>query len=48
MEKKEGKVKDLMEKLQRGEITSKEAFEELQKRGLREEEAWEIIPWIIY
>ena len=45
---KEGKVNDLVEKLQRGEVTSKEALKELKKRGLREKEAWEIIPLAIY
>ena len=48
MEKREGKVKDLAKKLERGEITSKEALKELQKRRLVEKEAWEIIPWVIY
>ena len=48
MEKKEGKVKDLVEELKKGEITSKEALKELQKRGLVEHERWEIIPWVIY
>jgi len=49
MEKEEESgVKDLVEKLQKGEITSKEALKELQKRGLVEKEAWEIIPWVIY
>jgi protein-S-isoprenylcysteine O-methyltransferase Ste14 len=45
---KEGKVKDLAEKLERGEITSKDALKELEKRGLLEPERWEIIPWAIY
>lgn len=49
MEKEEESgVKDLVEKLQEGEINSKEAFKELQKRGLLEKEAWQIIPWVIY
>lgn len=49
MEKEEESgVEDLAEKLQKGEITSKEALKELQKRGLVEKEAWEIIPWVIY
>jgi len=47
MEKK-GKVEDLVEKLERGEITSKEALKKLEKRGLLEPERWEIIPWVIY
>lgn len=46
--KKGGEVKDLVEKLKSGEITSKEALKELKKRGLLEKEAWEIIPWVIY
>lgn len=45
---KEGKIKDIAEKLKRGEITSKEALKELQKRGLVEKEAWQIIPCVIY
>ena len=45
---KEGKVKDVVEKLKRGEITSKDAFKELGKRGLLESERWEIIPWVVY
>jgi hypothetical protein len=45
---KEGKIKDLVEKLKRGEITSKDAFKELGKRGLLESERWEIIPWVVY
>ena len=35
----EGRVKDLVEKLKKGEITPKEALKELQKRGLLEKEA---------
>jgi len=45
---KEGKVNDLVEKLKRGEITSKDALKELGKRGLLESERWEIIPWVVY
>jgi hypothetical protein len=45
---KEGKIKDLVEKLKRGEITSKDALKELEKRGLLESERWEIIPWVVY
>ena len=45
---KEGKVNDLVEKLERGEITSKDALKELKKRGLLEPETWEIIPWVAY
>jgi protein-S-isoprenylcysteine O-methyltransferase Ste14 len=45
---KEGKVNDLVEKLERREITSKDALKELKKRGLLEPETWEIIPWMAY
>jgi hypothetical protein len=45
---KEGKIKDLVEKLKKGEITSKDALKELEKRGLLESERWEIIPWVVY
>jgi protein-S-isoprenylcysteine O-methyltransferase Ste14 len=45
---KEGKVNDLVEKLKRGEITSKDALKELGKRGLLEAERWEVIPWVVY
>jgi len=48
MEKREGKIKDLAEKLERGEITPKEALRELGERGLVEKESWEIIPWAVY
>lgn len=49
MEKEEeSRVKDLAEKLQIGEITSKDGLKELKKRGLLEPERWEIIPWAIY
>lgn len=48
MEERESKVKDLEEKLHRGELTPKEALKELRKRGLVEHERWEIIPWVIY
>lgn len=48
MERGEGRVKDLVEKLQRGEITPKDGLKELKKRGLLESEKWEIIPWAIY
>ena len=48
MEERESKVKDLEEKLQKGELTPKEALKELRKRGLVEHEKWEFIPWIIY
>ncbi|MBN1762073.1 MAG: hypothetical protein JW878_03185 [Methanomicrobia archaeon] len=42
------RVKELMEKLRVDEITPKEAFRELQNRGLLEQERWEIIPWVLY
>ena len=45
---KESKVNDLVEKLKRGEINSKDALKELGKRGLLESERWEIIPWVVY
>lgn len=55
MEKKEGKVKDLVEELQRGEITSKEALKKLEERRLTEGTvggSWEstlgFIPWVIH
>ena len=48
MEKREGKVKDLVKRLERGEITPKDGFKELEKKGLLEPEKWEIIPWAIY
>jgi len=47
-EKKDGKVKDLMEKLQKGELTHKEVLKKLEERMLVEQEAWEIIAWVIY
>ena len=40
MEERESKVKDLAEKLRKGEITPKEAQKELRKRGLGHEETW--------
>jgi len=36
MEKKEGKVKDLVEELQRGELTSRGALKKLEERKLTE------------
>ena len=45
---KEGQVKDLVNKLEIGEMTSKDARKELGKRGLLEPETWEIIPWMTY
>lgn len=41
MGKRESKVKDLVEKVEKGEITSDEAQKELRKRGLGHEETWE-------
>jgi len=41
MEKREGEVKDLAEKVRKGDITSEEARRELRKRGLGHEETWE-------
>ena len=37
---KEGTVKDLAEKLRKGEITSAEAQREIRARGLGHEETW--------
>jgi len=48
MEKREGKVGDLVEKLQKGELTPKETLKKLEERGLTEKESWEFIPWVIY
>jgi len=48
MVEKEGRVKDLVEKLKKGEITSEEVLKELKKRKLVESEKWELIPWVIY
>jgi protein-S-isoprenylcysteine O-methyltransferase Ste14 len=48
MEADEGQVRDLAVKLERGEISSKEALKGLKERGLLEPERWEIIPWAIY
>jgi protein-S-isoprenylcysteine O-methyltransferase Ste14 len=48
MAENEGKVKDLIEKLNQGEMTSKEALQELRKRKLVESEKWEIVIWILY
>lgn len=41
----EGRVKDLVEKLRRGEITIKEAKKEMHRRGLSEQES---LKWWIY
>ena len=53
MEKREGKVKDLVEKLQAGELTPKEAKRGMKKRGLSEQESWKwglsgFIVWATY
>jgi len=48
MVEKEGRVKDLVEKLKKGEITSEEVLQELKKRKLVEKQRWEIIPWVIW
>ena len=45
---KEGKATDLVEKLERGEITLKDTLTESRKRGLLESKRWEIIPWVVY
>jgi len=37
-----------MEKLQKGELTHKEVLKKLEERMLVEQEAWEIIAWVIY
>jgi len=41
-EEKKGQVRDLVKKLERGEITSKDALKELEKRGLLEPERYEL------
>ena len=48
MNNDQGQVKDLVEKLNSEEITSKDGLKELKKRGLLEPERWEIVPWAIY
>ena len=40
MEKRENRVKDLEEKLRRGELTTKEAKKIMHERGLGEQESW--------
>ncbi len=44
-QEEESRVKDLVEKLQRGEITPKEAKEKMKERGLREQES---LGWCVY
>ena len=46
--KDEEYVKELSGKLEQGELSSKEALKELKRRGLVEQERWEIILWVIY
>ena len=55
MEKREGKVKDFVEKLQRGELTPKEALKKLKERRLTEgtwgkRGSWvfDVVLWIAY
>jgi len=50
MEEREGKVKDLVEKLQRGEFTPKEAKKILKERGLMEQASWKwtVFGFIVY
>jgi protein-S-isoprenylcysteine O-methyltransferase Ste14 len=52
MEKRKGKVKDLVEKMEKGEIKSKEIIKELEERKLTEKailkyEAWGYVVWAI-
>lgn len=47
MEKKLGRVKDLAEKLERGQITPQEALKGLEERGLAHKEGlWDYIPFV--
>ena len=50
MEKRESKVKDLVEKLQRGELTPKEVKKILKERGLSDQASWKgmVFGFIIY
>ena len=49
MEKREGEVKDLAEKVRKGDITPKEAQRELRKRGLGHEETWkDFAPFVVW
>ncbi|GAJ03775.1 unnamed protein product, partial [marine sediment metagenome] len=50
MENREGRVKDLIEKLQRGELTSKEAKKILKERGLSDQASWKgmVLGFLIY
>jgi protein-S-isoprenylcysteine O-methyltransferase Ste14 len=46
--KKEGRVKDLAEKLERGEIIPKGALKRLEERGLAHKEGlWDYIPFVV-
>ena len=47
-ERVSGKARDLVEKLQAGELTPKEALKGLEERRLVEREAWDFIPWVVY
>lgn len=50
MEKRESKVKDLIEKLQRGALTPKEAKKILKERGLSDQASWKgmVLGFLIY
>lgn len=49
MERKVDRTKDLAEKLERGEITPKEALKGLEERGLTHKEGpWDFIPFVVY
>lgn len=50
MENREGRVKDLIEKLQRGEFTPKKAKKILKERGLSDQASWKgmVFGFIIY
>jgi protein-S-isoprenylcysteine O-methyltransferase Ste14 len=49
MDKREGKIKDLAEKIRKSEITPEEAQRELRKRGLGHEETWkDFAPFVVW
>jgi len=53
MKEREGEVKDLVEKLQRGELTPEEAKKLLKERGLMGQESWKwrvsyLMLWVAY
>jgi hypothetical protein len=50
MENGKGKVKDLIEKLQRGELTPKEAKKILKERGISDQASWKgiVLGFLIY